>query len=275
MGLIIAPLRGLPLFEIAAVVGVLLLAVCEVSFRFGARQAIERPVPETKIGATAAIAAGMVTLLAFVLGLTINFGQSRYDARRAQVAVEANTIGTAYLRARLVGGPDGDALADQIAAYARTRLAFTEARTEKAAAIQSARTGAQQERIWTLATRIARRSPTVISSQVVAALNDMIDASLSQRFAFDERVPELVFSLLLLFSILAVAATGFQLGLSGAREPVLSTLLILMWTAGMMVTVDLSRPRDGSIRASAHPLEWTIEGFTPSIPLETPSRSSP
>jgi hypothetical protein len=60
-------------------------------------------------------------------------------------------------------------------------------------------------------------------------------------------------------SILAIGAMGFQLGLVGHRQQVLSSLLLAMWVGAMVLAVDLSRPRLGSIRVETDPLEWTIE----------------
>jgi hypothetical protein len=75
-----------------------------------------------------------------------------------------------------------------------------------------------------------------------------------------------VLTLLVLGSVMAIGAMGFQLGLAGHRQPVLSSLLLLMWVGGMVLTVDLSRPRLGSARVEAAPLEWTIHGMTPQPP---------
>ncbi len=203
----------------------------------------------------------MLGLLAFILGLTINFAQNRFEARRELVAVEANAIATTWLRARLVGGPDGEALAAQIADYAKTRLAFTAADYKGPIHQLNARTDEQQQRIWALVTSIARKSPTPISATLVNAANGMIDASLSQRFAFETHVPGNMIELLVGGSLIAIAALGYQLGLVGYRQPVLTSLLLLMWAGGIMMTVDLNRPRLGNIRVETTPLEWTIDEF--------------
>jgi len=41
----------------------------------------------------------------------------------------------------------------------------------------------------------------------------------------------------------------------------LSSLLLLMWSGGMLLIVDLSLPRAGNVKADVAPLVWTIEGF--------------
>jgi hypothetical protein len=46
-----------------------------------------------------AVQAGLLTLAAFVLGLSFAQASGRFDARRALVVKEANAIGTTWLRA--------------------------------------------------------------------------------------------------------------------------------------------------------------------------------
>jgi hypothetical protein len=238
-----------------------LTAACEGGYRFGLWRRGRMSKAEDEVTSTSTITAGMLALLAFLLGLTINFAQNRFEARRELVAVEANAIGTAWLRARLVGGPDGEALAAQIADYAKTRLAFTRADYYGPIDRLNAQTGEQQQKIWALVTSVARKSPTPVSATLISAVNDMIDASLSQRFAFETHVPGHMIYILAGGSLIAIAALGYQLGLVGYRQPVLTSLLLLMWTGGIVMTVDLNRPRLGDIRVETSPLVWTIEGF--------------
>jgi len=252
--------------------GLLLLlslsVACEGGFRLGLWRGSRTSTATGELTATSTITAGMLGLLAFMLGLTVNFAQNRFEARREMVAVEANAIGTAWLRAKLVGGPDGDALAVQIADYAQTRLAFTQADYTGPIDRLNVRSAEQQQKIWALVTSVARKSPTAISATLINAVNDMIDASLSQRFAFETRVPGGMILMLVVGSLIAIAAMGYELGLVGHRQPVLTSLLLLMWTGGIVMTVDLNRPRLGAIRVETAPLEWTIKEFraTPAAP---------
>jgi hypothetical protein len=64
-------------------------------------------------------------------------------------------------------------------------------------------------------------------------------------------------------SLLSIGALGYQFGLAGKRQIVLSSLLLLMWSGGMLLVVDLNLPRTGHIAADVAPLDWTIQGFQP------------
>ena len=253
-----------------AVLAVVLFAVlsiaCEVGYRLGQWRRGEREPSDAETGAASILTGGMLALLAFMLGLTVSFAESRYEARRDLVVEEANAIGTAALRARMVGGAEGVSIAALIDDYAHARLDFTRAALDAPVARTLARAAEDQGRIWDLATVIARRAPTPITASLVSALNPMFDAAQSQRFAFAGRTPPGVLTLLVAGSVLAIGAMGFQLGLVGHRQPVLSSLLLAMWVGGMVLAVDLSRPRLGSMRVDTEPLEWTIQELAPPAP---------
>jgi len=251
---------------LAVVLFVILSIACEVGYRVGRWRRGESEPSDAEIGAASILTGGMLALLAFMLGLTVSFAENRYEARRDLVVEEANAIGTAGLRARMIGGAEGDSIAALIGDYAHARLEFT--RAEFIAPVDRilARAEGDQRRIWDLATVIARRDPTPITANLVSALNTMFDASMSQRFAFAGRVPPGILTLLVVGSILAIGAMGFQLGLAGHRQPVLSSLLLAMWVGAMVLAVDLSRPRLGSIRVDIEPLEWTIQELAPPRP---------
>ena len=67
----------------------------ELPYRFRGVAALKKVNPDP----INAVQAGLLTLSAFVLGLSFSQASARFDARRAIVVTEANAIGTAWLRA--------------------------------------------------------------------------------------------------------------------------------------------------------------------------------
>jgi hypothetical protein len=124
-----------------------------------------------------------------------------------------------------------------------------------------ARTNALQDDIWRITRVVARRSPNPVTTSLVNALNDMFDLSASQRFTYATGVPNALMVSLYFGALLAIGALGYQFGLAGKRQVILSSLLLLMWSGGMLLIVDLSQPRLGGIRVDSEPLVWTIQGF--------------
>ena len=237
----------------------LLIGTGEIGFRLGRWRAAA--VNETERGHTSTLVAGMLTLLAFSLGLSISFAQNRYETRRDLVMNEANAIGTAWLRAGVVEGADGERMQRLLEDYTRVRLAYVTASAQDDLPAMVARTTALQNEVWGVARDVARRAPTPISASLIAALNDMIDLSLSQRFAFISRVPPYLVWSMLFGSLLSMGALKYNLGLAGSRHFLLSTLLVMMWTGAMILVVDFNRPRVGALRVDPSPLIWTLEGF--------------
>ena len=257
-----APLIEAHLLLFWAVLFGLLAAAGECGFRLGQwRLSERRQFAEPERTGVSTITASMFALLAFTLGLTINFAENRFEARRELVVQEANTIGTAWLRARLVGGSEGDAIAALIEDYAKVRLDFTASGEESEIAPVLTQTSALQTQMWGLMTELARRTPTPITASLVTSLNEMFDASLSQRFAFASRLPESLVLSLLLGSMTATGAMGYLLASTGNHQVLLSLLALLMWAGAMVLILDFSRARLGSIRVNPAPLVWTIEDF--------------
>jgi hypothetical protein len=234
----------------------------ELGHRLGRRTVVNRPAKNDVASGISTLTAGMLGLLAFTLSLSIGFGQSRYEARRDLVLAEANAIGTAWLRTKLIDGDEGPAIAAKIEDYAKVRLGFTVAASDADAPALVARTNALQAEIWQTTQVVAHRSPTPVTAALVNALNEMFDLAASQQFAYERSVPAELMQALYVCALLSIGALGYQFGVAGSeRQVVLGSLLLVMWTGGMLLLLDLSQPRRGDIRVDAAPLVRTIQGF--------------
>src|SRR6516162_5266441 len=70
------------------------------------------------------VVGGMLSLLAFVLALTLSFANSRFSERVAGTLTEANAIGTAWLRAEAIGHVRGPEIAKLLEEYTQIRREF-------------------------------------------------------------------------------------------------------------------------------------------------------
>lgn len=252
------------LLELWIALVVILLIATEIGFRIGRFVARRREISETQRSGVGFVTAGMLGLLAFLLGITLSLGQGRYEVSRGAVQAEANAIGTAWLRAGLFEGDRGARLQREIAGYAAMRVQAIETAASHADLDRwAAETSAQQGRIWAQATGIARERADAISGALVASLNDMFDRASDQRRAFSARTPVHIGRLLLWAFVLTVAAVGYHFAMSGSRQLALSTILLVMWATALVLIVDINRPLQGGVRVDAEPLRWTIEGFGP------------
>jgi len=172
---------------------------------------------------------------------------------------EANAIGSAWQRANLVGGTEAEAISSLVRQYAQTRLDFARAPANQPVGDLNARTSELTRQILEQVTQAARKAPTPITATLVTGIDEMFDSAQAQRFAFLDETPNAILDMMILGAIIAIGAMGYETGLRGPRQPVLTSLLLVMWAGGMVMTVDLNQPRLGSIRVDARPLEWTIQ----------------
>jgi hypothetical protein len=250
----------------AALLALLLLAA-EIGYRVGLRTRTRRAARAEAGGereSVGFVTAGMLGLLAFLLGVSLSMAQARYDARRDVVRDEANAIGTAWLRAGLAGEPAAGEIRGLLRDYAALRLqALGDPAASNAFVNDTSAANALQGRLWSTAEAAALAAPDPNKALLLAALNEMIDLSLTSRRAFTDEVPLGVLRMLLWATLISVGVVGFNFGLGGYRQPVVTTLLLVFWSSGVVLIVDLNDPLRGAVRVDPAPMVWTIEGFGP------------
>ncbi|WP_338150868.1 bestrophin-like domain [Neoroseomonas soli] len=238
---------------------VLQLLSREIGHWLGRRTAVSGAGEPEGVGV---IVGGMLGLLAFVLALTLSFSSARFQERRDGTLAEANAIGTAWLRAVAIDHPRSAEVARLLEAYVPVRRDFVQAPldTGRIAAIQ-ARSDALQGEMWGHVSALVRERPDPVAASLMAAVNDVIDQSAAERLAFVTGMPPTLFWLLIGMTFATMAGLGYQLGLRGMRLRLISLVLITMWTVVMTAILDLGSPRLGSVRTSAAPYDWTMQGF--------------
>jgi hypothetical protein len=244
----------------------LLLASLEIGVWVGKLVARRHTPTDGEKSSTNFATAGMMGLLAFLLGVSLSMASDRYQQRRDSVLAEANAIGTAWLRAAVgTTASEAQALHRLLRDYTEVRIAAVIGSSDPMKSDQRLRerTNELQSEIWTIARGAAERSPTPISGLLLSSLNEMIDLSLTNRRNFHTYVPPYILRLLLTVSILAVGAVGYGFGLVGSRQPILSVLLLGVWTVAIVLILDIDRPQSGEVRIDPAPLVWTLQGFGP------------
>lgn len=242
----------------------LLLAALEIGVQIGKFVGRRRTPTDGEKSSVNFATAGLMGLLAFLLGVSLSMASDRYQQRRDSVLAEANAIGTVWLRASVATGAEGEALQRLLRGYTETRIAMVRGSTDPAEVDRlNQQTNTIQNEIWALARTVAERSPTPISGLLLSSLNDMIDLSLTNRRNFTSHVPPYILRLLLTVSLFAVGAVGYGFGLVGSRQPTLSILLLGVWTLAIVLILDIDRPQTGEVRIDPAPLVWTLQGFGP------------
>lgn len=235
------------------------LVVYEIGYRCGRRL---RDGPGNAPEGVGVVVGGMLALLAFVLALTLSFANARFAERRAGSLAEANAIGTAWLRAKAIGTPRGEAIASLLEDYTTVRADFVRVGRDAAATdTLNQRTNKLQSEIWGHLSATVRERPDAISGALMTSLNDAFDAATNERFAFETRLPMQLFWLLIGITLITLACLGYQFGLRARPLRILIALLTLMWTSVIVDILDLASGRIGKFRTGTAAYEWALKGY--------------
>jgi hypothetical protein len=246
--------------------------VLKVGHKLGVRQQISRGASEAE--GVGVIVGGLLGLLAFVLALTLSYSSARFDERRAGALAETNAIGTAWLRAQAIDHPRSREISKLLESYTLARKEFMLAPTRSPVLGElNKRSSDLQAEIWKHLSALTRERSDPVVASLMASINDVFDASSAERFAYESRLAPQLFWLLIGMALVSMAALGYQLGLKGQKTYILCGLLVAVWTAVIVVILDLSAPRLGTVRTSLSVYDWTLEGFKSGveIPQQTPN----
>ena len=165
-------LDSLPIPLVFVAFAIFTMICYEVGFRIG-RWYQER-TPGEQEGPTGMLVGSILALLAFLLAVTMGMAADRFDARRANVLLEANDIGTTYLRAGYLPEPASSQIRELLRQYVPLRITVTDSTTDIQADI--AQSVDIQNKIWAIAQDVAK---TTNQGDLVAlfieSLNDTID----------------------------------------------------------------------------------------------------
>jgi len=240
------PILGVYLaFVIAA------LIISEVGYRHG-RWWQER-TPDEREGPTAMIVGSLLALMAFLLAISMGMASDHFDARRAIVLAEANSVGTTYLRAGYLPEPASSKIQNLLREYVPLRIVTNDLAGVRVRMARSAELHAQ---LWSIAQELARTAPeSEVLALFIDSLNETIDLHETRVTAgVYSRVPVTVILLLLLGSMLTLGMVGYNAGLTRRRSPLTAIVLIGVLGAVITLVIDLDRPRDGFLEVNQQPL---------------------
>jgi hypothetical protein len=204
--------------------------------------------PDEKDAPVGAMVGSVLALLAFMLAFTFSLAASRFDARRQAVLEEANAIGTAYLRTRLLPDRQRAETAKLLREYVDVRMrAIQEGKIAEAVA----RSEEVHEQLWSQATAAAAKSPTPITGLFVQSLNEVIDLHAKRvMVGLRSRIPLSIWCGLFALAIVGMASMGYQAGLSATRRSPAMLLLVLAFAVVLFMVADLDRGQEGFLKVN-------------------------
>ncbi|MFA7231339.1 MAG: hypothetical protein WC071_08715 [Victivallaceae bacterium] len=199
---------------------------------------------------TGAIQASVLGLLALLLGFTFSMSMQRYDNRCQALISEANAIGTAMLRVKLLPEQHQSRASHLLQAYVDLRIAIGRinlTRRDERAAYNSKISQIQND-LWSLAVMSAQEDPRpVTSGAFITSLNQVIDSYGRRNALLQMHVPEIVLYLLFVVFIAAGGILGYSSGLSGTRVVAPTIMVSFLIALIVFIIIDLDRPKRGII----------------------------
>ena len=240
-------LDSIPLWGFFAMATALALLGLEGGYRLGKwRNALALDEKDAPIGA---MVGAILGLLAFMLAFTFSLAASRFDARRQVVLEEANAIGTAYLRARLLPEPQRSEIARLLREYVNVRVrAIQEGKVAEAIALSEE----LHEKLWSQATAAAEKNPgSIMTGIFIQSLNDVIDLHAKRLLiGMRSRIPVSIWVGLFALALIGMASMGYQAGLSATRRSPAMLFLAVAFAGVLFLIVDLDRVHEGLLRVS-------------------------
>jgi len=206
-------------------------------------------------------------LLALMIGFTFAMALNRFEARREALVSEANAIGTAALRARLLPAPYGEESLKLFKDYARIRVSFGEREQTSEESVQAQRRLREiQEALWRQAQGAAAKDNALVPTGIyIQALNETFDNQQRRQTIVRNRVPPVVFVALYSVAVGALWLAGYASAIDRRRWR-LPTYVCCVLVAGVILLIqDLDRP-GGFITVDQQPMTDTAEaldGYTP------------
>ena len=222
----------------------------EAGYRYGIRRnawgMVEKEAP------VGAMVASILALFAFLLAFTFGMAADRFETRKHAILDEANSIGTTYLRARLLPEPMSSVSCRLLREYVDVRVQGIQKSTVLEA---KARSEEIHELLWLETIKVAAQQPNLVTTLYIQSLNSMIDMhGVRIQAGLRNRIPAIIWVVLLLLAALSMAAVGYQSGLAGTRRSPTMLVLIVAFACVMYLITDLNRPLEGFITAGQQSL---------------------
>ncbi len=239
-------LQSTPTIVLALILCVLLIVFYIVGHRVRRFQVLRNPAFGTSDLAT--INGMLLGLLGLLLAFTFSMSNSRYDTRRALVVEEANNIGTVILRTDVYPDSMRTILRQSLREYVEARIAFYQVGMD----IQQVyryyfKADSVGQAIWKSVANYARVDDiTTRTSEMIPALNAMIDITTTRRAAGEATIPDSI--MYFLFSL--CLGSAFLLGYDhkGPMNWVIVFGFAIMLSSVVFTIIDLDRPRSGLIK---------------------------
>jgi hypothetical protein len=244
-----------PIWVFLVIVVLITLLPLEGGRRLGGRR--RRAVghePDSPIGD---VVGATLALLGFMVALTLGAAVARFDARKEAFIDGVNAIETAYRNALLIPEPHRSEVRRLLREYVEIRLDMPKYYDEpERLAELDARVRTVQRALWSHAEALAREDRnSEIYALFTASLNEVFKVH-NKRVILGakQRIPLMVWAVLMVVTIITMFGVGFQFGLAATRSWIADLMLALTFASVMTIIFDLDQAGRGLINVDQQPM---------------------
>lgn len=196
-------------------------------------------------------------LVAFLVGFAFSGAASRFIDRMDIIVKEANTLGTAYLRADTIAEPQRGELKAAIREYTADRVTLLSREGRDQIEPLLAKVSGLHERMWRSAIR-ATQGNAPLRALLLPSINEVIDMHSVHVAMARRHLPIQFMALLLGSAAISLGMMGFSNGRVGRRFSMLDSVYVAVLAVALWMTIDLDYPGIGLIRVSNLPVVETL-----------------
>ena len=228
------------------------LLFIELGYLIGKQKRIANDKEADKVIRPAA--AMILALLSFLIAFAFNMAAGKFDTRKQNVLLEANAIGTAYLRADFLKDPYKSRIKDLLRVYVDNRLEIVANVTDKDTKYL-AKSVEIHHRLWEEALLASEEANNATITLMAESLNELFDIH-GNRVAASiyNRIAENIWLMLFSVGALGMLMVGIQNGLSGPKRYFGIIPLILAFTIAFALIEDLDSPQRGLFKVGHQPI---------------------
>lgn len=210
-------------------------------------------ISESPVGSVVGASLG---LLAFMLAFTFQIVDNRYNSRKELLLDEVTTIRTTYLQSGLIPEPYRTSSRKFLIEYVDLRVAFIKDISPQK--LENLEIGSQiiLDLLWdyseTLASQDRSSEAYSLYTSSVNELNEIYNKRVT--FSFEYRIPSAILWVLFIVTFASMFLLGFQFGISGKRDNLLTVFISIIFASVMFLILALDRPETGLVRLNQTPI---------------------
>lgn len=254
-------IKNMPVLLLLLTTFLLVVVSIELGYRIGAAIKKRREV-ETE-STVSSISGYVLALLAFIIAFTFGIVTDRYQARKELVREEANLLRTAWMRADFLPDTDRVEAKNLIREYTSLRLAAVKSLDPGKVKEAIGQGSMIEHRLWDMAVVNARKDMNSdVAALYIESLNDVANINASRVVVgLHTRIPEGIWKVLLLLTLLAMFSVGYQTAIVGSRRSWATLIMALSFSLVIVMIETLDRSHTSLIPVSQFPMEYLLDGM--------------